>query len=72
MPKSMKATYETHNDIANTISLTLLRCLPLCICVIRETTDYSKTDKGSQSPGKQSFRYAIMPNRGDWQEAHIW
>lgn len=64
--------YETPNDPANTVSLTLLRCFPLRICVTREMTDYSKTDKGSQCPGKQSFRYAVMPHRGDWQEAHIW
>ncbi|MBN2315116.1 MAG: hypothetical protein JXM79_14395 [Sedimentisphaerales bacterium] len=64
--------YQTDNDPANTVSLTLLRCFPLRICVTTEMTDYSRTDKGSQCPGKQSFRYAIMPHRGDWEEARIW
>jgi alpha-mannosidase len=64
--------YEADDDPANTVSLTLLRCFPLRIYVTREMTDYSKTDKGSQCLGKQSFRYAIMPHCGGWEEAQIW
>jgi len=64
--------YEAHNDIPNTISLTLLRCFPLRICVTNEMTDYSETDKGSQCLGKQSFRYAIMPHTGSWAKGRVW
>ena len=64
--------YQADDDPANTVSLTLLRCFPLRICVTREMTDYSRTDKGSQCLGKQSFRYAIMPHGGQWEEAQIW
>ena len=65
--------YEPHNDEANTISLTLLRCFPLRICVTAlEMTDFSKLDKGSQCLGKHTFRYAFLPHEGDWKDANLW
>jgi len=64
--------YEAKDDPARTVSLTLLRCFPLRICVTREMLDYSQTDKGSQCLGKYSFRYAVMPHAGDWEKAKIW
>lgn len=64
--------YEAADDPARTISLTLLRCFPLRICVTQEMLDYSQTDKGSQCPGKHTFRYAVMPHGGDWEKAKIW
>jgi len=64
--------YEAHDDAAQTLSLTLLRCYPMRICITNlEMTDYSK-DKGSQCPGPQRFRYAFMPHAGDWQQAGVW
>ncbi|MCP4611239.1 MAG: hypothetical protein GY845_21220 [Planctomycetes bacterium] len=69
--EGMKA-YEADDDSAKTVSMTLLRCFPLRIYVTREMTDYCRTDKGSQCLGKQSFRYAIMPHCGGWEEAKIW
>lgn len=64
--------YEAHDDCEGTLSLTLLRCFPLRICVTREMLDYSKHDKGSQCLGKHSFRYAVMPHSGDWEEGKVW
>ncbi len=64
--------YEVQNDSCKTICLTLLRCYPLRICVTEEMLDYSKLDRGSQCPGKQSFRYGIMPHGGDWAEGQVW
>ncbi|MGB2974739.1 MAG: glycosyl hydrolase-related protein, partial [Phycisphaerae bacterium] len=29
-------------------------------------------DKGSQCPGKNRFRYAVMPHEGDWVKAGLW
>jgi mannosylglycerate hydrolase len=64
--------YEAHGDQEDTLSLTLLRCYPLRICVTTEMQDYSNVDKGSQCLGKHIFRYGIMPHRGDHEEAKIW
>ncbi len=64
--------YEAKDDAARTISLTLLSCFPLRICVTQEMLDYSQTEKGSQCLGKHSFRYAVMPHTGDWEKAKLW
>jgi alpha-mannosidase len=64
--------YEAKDDSARTISLTLLRCFPLRICVTQEMLDYSQIEKESQCPGKHSFRYAFMPHAGDWEKAKLW
>ena len=64
--------YETHGDAENTISLTLIRAFPLRICVTTDMLDYSQQDKGSQCLGKNSFKYAIMPHRGNWAAGHVW
>ena len=34
--------------------------------------DYSGIDKGSQCIGKNTFRYAFMPHKGNWEEANVW
>lgn len=64
--------YEASDDSARTISLTMLRCFPLRICVTQEMLDYSQSDKGSQCLGKHTFRYAVMPHSGDWEKAKVW
>jgi alpha-mannosidase len=65
--------YEAHEDQAATLSLTLLRCFPLRICVTAlEMTNYSNLDNGSQCPGPQRFRYALLPHEGDGQAAGLW
>jgi mannosylglycerate hydrolase len=64
--------YEAKDDPARTMSLTLLRCFPLRICVTQEMLDYSQNEKESQCPGKHSFRYAFMPHEGDWEKAKLW
>ncbi|MHC5057580.1 MAG: alpha-mannosidase [Planctomycetota bacterium] len=59
--------YEAHDDADGTVSLTLLRCFPLRICITNlEMTDYPD-DKGSQCLGRHTFRYAFMPHAGDWR-----
>jgi alpha-mannosidase len=35
-------------------------------------TNYSEIDKSSQCLGRHTFRYAVMPHKGDWQEANLW
>ncbi len=64
--------YEAHGDAERTLSLTLLRCYPLRICVTSEMLDYSQLDTGSQCLGRHSFRYAIMPHAGGWEAGGVW
>ncbi len=64
--------YEADDDECNTMYLSLLRCFPLRICVTSDMQDYSGLDKGSQSIGKSTFRYAFMPHKGDWEEGNVW
>lgn len=64
--------YEALDDREGTLSLTLLRCYPLRICVTREMLDYSKQDKGSQCIGRHSFKYAVLPHGGDWESGKVW
>ena len=64
--------YEVHDDRDNTLSITLLRCFPLRICVTQDMLDYSKLDKGSQCLGKHTFRYAVVPHDGDWAKGNVW
>jgi hypothetical protein len=68
--------YEAHDDDEQTLSLTLLRCFPLRICVTNlEMTDYSTQDDGSQCLGRHTFRYGFLPftcsvaSAGVWQHA---
>ncbi|MCL2462207.1 MAG: glycosyl hydrolase-related protein, partial [Defluviitaleaceae bacterium] len=68
--KAYEASPERDGDA---LYLSLLRCYPLRMCVTEhDLTDYSATDKGSQCPGPHTFRYAVMPHRGDWQTAGLW
>ena len=65
--------YEAHEDESHTLSLTLLRCFPLRICVTAlEMTNYSQLDKGSQCLGPHTFRYALLPHAGDVYAAGLW
>lgn len=64
--------YEAADDEERTVYLSLLRAFPLRICVTSDMQDYSGLDKGSQSLGKSTFRYAFMPHGGDWEEANVW
>lgn len=64
--------YEASDDENNTMYLSLLRSFPLRICVTSDMQDYSGIDKGSQCLGKNTFRYAFMPHKGDWEEGNVW
>ena len=64
--------YEASDDEDNTLYLTLIRAFPLRICVTSDMQDYSAWDKGSQCLGKNTFRYAFMPHKGNWEDANVW
>ena len=64
--------YEASDDECGTVYLTLLRAFPLRICVTSDMQDYSSIDKGSQCIGKNTYRYAFMPHKGDWEEGNVW
>jgi mannosylglycerate hydrolase len=65
--------YEPHDDDDQTISLTMLRCFPLRICITNlEMTDYSNQDNGSQCLGTHTFKYAFQPYAGTTESAGIW
>ncbi len=65
--------YEPHDDDDQTLSLTMLRCFPLRICITNlEMTDYSNQDNGSQCLGTHTFKYAFMPYSGTVETARVW
>ena len=65
--------YEPHDDDDQTLSLTMLRCFPLRICITTlEMTDYSDQDNGSQCLGTHTFKYAFMPYSGTVETAGVW
>ena len=64
--------YQAGDDADHTLSLTLLRCYPLRLCVTSEMIDYSHIEKGSQCLGAHTFRYAVMPHAGDWAKGGVW
>ena len=64
--------YEASDDECGTVYLSLLRAFPLRICVTSDMQDYSGWDKGSQCLGKNTFRYAFLPHKGDWEEGGVW
>jgi alpha-mannosidase len=65
--------YEPHDDDDQTLSLTLLRCFPLRICITNlEMTDYSSQDNGSQCLGTHTFKYGFMPYSGTAETAKVW
>lgn len=64
--------FEASDDERRTMYITLLRSFPLRICVTSDMQDYSGWDKGSQMIGTNTFRYAFMPHKGDWEEGGVW
>ena len=64
--------YEASDDACGTVYLSLIRAFPLRICVTSDMQDYSGWDKGSQCLGKNTFRYAFLPHKGDWEEGGVW
>lgn len=63
--------YEAHDDADRTISLTMLRALALRFYV-PDRVDDPELSRTAQCPGRQTFRYAVMPHAGDWQAAGVW
>ncbi|MBO5433768.1 MAG: hypothetical protein J6A43_06895, partial [Clostridia bacterium] len=64
--------YEAADDEDNTLYLSLIRAYPLRICVTKDMQNYSDWDKGSQCIGVNTFHYAFMPHKGDWEEGNVW
>lgn len=64
--------YEATDAKMPELRLTLIRAFPLKLCATTEWTDYSRIDKSSQCLGKNVFHYAILPHRGDWEQAELW
>jgi mannosylglycerate hydrolase len=64
--------YEAQDNLQRNLNLTLLRCFPMRICVTEEMIDYSRVDCGSQCLGRHSFRYAVMPHSGNWNNGGVW
>ncbi len=64
--------YEASDDECGTVYLSLIRAFPLRICVTSDMQDYSGWDKGSQCLGRNTFRYAFMPHKGDWEQGGVW
>ena len=64
--------YEAADDECNTLYLSLIRAYPLRICVTADMQNYSDWDKGSQCIGVNTFRYAFMPHKGNWEEGNVW
>ena len=64
--------YEASDDACGTVYLSLIRAFPLRICVTSDMQDYSGWDKGSQCLGKNTFRYAFLPHKGDWEKGNVW
>ncbi|MBQ7116139.1 MAG: hypothetical protein IJN94_06975, partial [Clostridia bacterium] len=64
--------YEAADDETNTLLLSLIRAYPLRICVTKDMQNYSDWDKGSQCIGKNTFRYAFMPHKGNWEAGNVW
>ena len=62
--------YEALDDERRTCALTLMRCFPLKIGAVG-MQDYSKEQKGSQCLGKNIFRYALYPHRGNWETGEV-
>ncbi len=69
--EGLKAYEATDTELPE-LRLTLIRAFPLKLCATTEWTDYSKIDKSSQCLGKNEFRYAIMPHKGNWEHADLW
>jgi mannosylglycerate hydrolase len=62
--------YEVQSDHKKTVALTLLRGFEYIIAPSSKQ-DYNHL-KGSQCPGKSSYRMAIYPHKGNWQEGQVY
>ena len=62
--------YEALDDQRRTFALTLLRAYPLKIGGVG-LQDYSKEQKGSQCLGKNTYRYALYPHKGNWETGEV-
>jgi len=63
--------YEAHDDANRTVSVTLLRAFALRLYV-PDKKDVERLARGSQCPGRHTFRYGLMPHDGDWVGGGVW
>ena len=64
--------YEVNDTPSRTLSLTLLRCVRSLICTEFRVGTERPQDRGSQCLGEHTFRYAIYPHAGNWDQAEVW
>ncbi len=57
--------FEVKDDVDHTIALTLLRG-------VIGGMDSPRSQEQGQLLGKHTFRYAVYPHKGDWQQAQVW
>jgi mannosylglycerate hydrolase len=62
--------YEVLEDEERTVALTLVRSVRNEICTERSWGKYP-SQKGGQCLGKHCLNYALLPHRGNWNEANI-
>jgi mannosylglycerate hydrolase len=63
--------YEVLEDDKRTVALTLLRAVKNWICTEFRVGSEFPSQKGSQCFGRHSYRYAIKPYSGSWQQGDI-
>jgi mannosylglycerate hydrolase len=63
--------YEVLDNQERTVALSLLRAVRNWICTETRVGSSYPSQKGGQCLGRHSFRYAIMPHEGNWQDANV-
>ncbi len=62
--------YELYDDESRTLGVTLLRCVG--VLSGGEEIPHVQETPGAQCQGTHTFRYALYPHTGDWQDAKVW
>jgi mannosylglycerate hydrolase len=63
--------YEVLDNDERTIALSLIRGVANIYCRELRVNLELASEKGGQSLGKHSYRYAIMPHKGNWQTVNL-
>ncbi len=64
--------YEISRDQYRTISLTLLRCVPVKIATDHKCATEEPSQHGPQCLGEYTFEYALYPHKGTWESANLY
>jgi len=63
--------YEVIDSQERIVALSLLRCVKNWVCTEHRSGSGWPSQKGGQALGHHSIRYAIMPHKGNWNDADI-